>query len=93
VLEALRHRDPAGTPARHPRRHHTILYQRDPAAAPAERTGRSHRTEAGGGTECHLASRLPEAPGGEEDAVEENEQLVEETLVEEVSIDGMCGVY
>jgi mycofactocin precursor len=27
-------------------------------------------------------------------AMEENEQqLVEETLVEEVSIDGMCGVY
>ncbi|WP_408630132.1 mycofactocin precursor MftA [Actinomycetospora lemnae] len=23
----------------------------------------------------------------------ENEELVEETLVEEVSIDGMCGVY
>jgi len=23
----------------------------------------------------------------------EDEQLVEETLVEEVSIDGMCGVY
>lgn len=31
---------------------------------------------------------------GEEDGMEENgEQLVEETLVEEVSIDGMCGVY
>ncbi|MDD7927320.1 mycofactocin precursor MftA [Actinomycetospora sp. CA-101289] len=25
--------------------------------------------------------------------MEENEELVEETLVEEVSIDGMCGVY
>jgi len=25
--------------------------------------------------------------------MEETEQLVEETLVEEVSIDGMCGVY
>jgi mycofactocin precursor len=29
----------------------------------------------------------PEAPGAAEDA------LVEESLVEEVSIDGMCGVY
>jgi mycofactocin precursor len=26
-------------------------------------------------------------------AMEEKDQLVEETLVEEVSIDGMCGVY
>ncbi|WP_345423581.1 mycofactocin precursor MftA [Actinomycetospora chlora] len=25
--------------------------------------------------------------------MEEHEELVEETLVEEVSIDGMCGVY
>jgi len=25
--------------------------------------------------------------------MEEKDQLVEETLVEEVSIDGMCGVY
>ncbi|MDF2979801.1 MAG: hypothetical protein K0S40_4529 [Actinomycetospora sp.] len=30
---------------------------------------------------------------GEEDAMEDNTELVEETLVEEVSIDGMCGVY
>jgi mycofactocin precursor len=40
---------------------------------------------------------LPQFPGG---AVSENENenatedaIVEETLVEEVSIDGMCGVY
>jgi mycofactocin precursor len=31
--------------------------------------------------------------GEEDDAMDENEELVEETLVEEVSIDGMCGVY
>ena len=37
---------------------------------------------------------VPSARGtaGGEDRMEENE-LVEETLVEEVSIDGMCGVY
>ncbi|HSK59264.1 MAG TPA: mycofactocin precursor MftA [Actinomycetospora sp.] len=29
----------------------------------------------------------------EENAVTQDEGLVEETLVEEVSIDGMCGVY
>ena len=30
---------------------------------------------------------------GTEDAIEDGEFAVEELLVEEVSIDGMCGVY
>jgi mycofactocin precursor len=33
------------------------------------------------------------ASGGEPTTEPVAEQLVEETLVEEVSIDGMCGVY
>ncbi|GAA4872968.1 mycofactocin precursor MftA [Actinomycetospora straminea] len=40
-----------------------------------------------------LSVRSARGTAGEEDAMEEHEELVEETLVEEVSIDGMCGVY
>ena len=39
---------------------------------------------------------MVDEPGPVEDATEANESgetAVEETLVEEVSIDGMCGVY
>jgi mycofactocin precursor len=36
-------------------------------------------------------STRPQVPG--QDAVEREPELVDELLVEEVSIDGMCGVY
>ena len=56
------------------------------------------------GTGCHLASitsehapndgRQPMAPvENTQSTASQEEPLVEETLVEEVSIDGMCGVY
>ncbi|GAA4809710.1 hypothetical protein GCM10023200_54380 [Actinomycetospora chlora] len=77
-------------PSRSP--HHPLPTRR------AARPGRSDRRFPPGptladGTECRLRFAAPEAPAGEEDAMEEHEELVEETLVEEVSIDGMCGVY
>ncbi|GAY08992.1 mycofactocin precursor [Pseudonocardia sp. N23] len=56
------------------------------------------------GTGCHLTSsssehdpndgRQPMAPvENVQSTASQEEPLVEETLVEEVSIDGMCGVY
>ncbi|GAB2932825.1 hypothetical protein GCM10027047_31490 [Rhodococcus aerolatus] len=50
------------------------------------------------GTRCHYGPRHKSRPGGDTMAATPNspqhdEVLVEETLVEEVSIDGMCGVY
>ena len=42
--------------------------------------------------ETNTAVETAPAPAAEVAAVAE-EQLVEESLVEEVSIDGMCGVY
>jgi len=51
------------------------------------------------GTECRLTSRWPEDVHPQEVAMadpittDQETPLVEETLVEEVSIDGMCGVY
>lgn len=36
---------------------------------------------------------MPEVTDPQTDAVETDEDAVEELLVEEVSIDGMCGVY
>lgn len=36
---------------------------------------------------------MPNDPTMDEEAAETTQDVVEETLVEEVSIDGMCGVY
>lgn len=38
-------------------------------------------------------STLPQDPGQPSPEVEETELVEEELLVEDVSIDGMCGVY
>ena len=67
--------------------------------APTERTGRSHPDRVWRWHRVPLTVRSARGTRGEEDAMEikeehaDREQLVEETLVEEVSIDGMCGVY
>jgi mycofactocin precursor len=46
------------------------------------------------GAGCQLASACPSATiGVPVNEHESEEPVVEETLVEEVSIDGMCGVY
>lgn len=43
--------------------------------------------------EVHPAATTTTASAVEPSTEPATEQLVEETLVEEVSIDGMCGVY
>lgn len=35
----------------------------------------------------------PSAPDAQQDELPDDEQVSEELLVEEISIDGMCGVY
>ncbi|OZM82581.1 mycofactocin precursor [Pseudonocardia sp. MH-G8] len=65
--------------------------------------GSALRSSGGGlvfGTGCQLASTLPSQRRQEERMAPTNdtqqaveEPVVEEMLVEEVSIDGMCGVY
>jgi len=41
--------------------------------------------------DVHNAPATPEAPASGEE--EESDEVEEELLVEEISIDGMCGVY
>ena len=44
--------------------------------------------------EAEVADTVDDGPAGQADAVPADEGLVEEDLlVEEISIDGMCGVY
>jgi mycofactocin precursor len=54
------------------------------------------------GTRCHILSSQPQfvethqqegGPMEPNSQAQDTEELVTETLVEEVSIDGMCGVY
>ena len=59
--------------------------------------GRTVHDDRVDGTECQLASRAFRGGRTQEvgmaEPTHEETPLVEETLVEEVSIDGMCGVY
>ncbi len=65
-------------------------------STPAEGRGRSRPREVWRWHRVPISVALVSSTRGEED-VEDTEQhvqsMVEETLVEEVSIDGMCGVY
>jgi len=55
--------------------------------------GRAPRTFLVCGYCAHLPSDHRPTRGGPVEQTEPVEDVVEETLVEEVSIDGMCGVY